>query len=95
MQGVGRLDYEDPSVGAEQDGWALRIDGWLLIMLAALPSAFIMDSNRDGSYFWTWFVLVVGGLGVGLIAVGGYLQSKGNVPMERLERWILSEGTKP
>ena len=95
MDQVHWTDFEEPSEGAEQDGWLLRTCGWLMIVLAAVPSILIGDSHRDGTNFWFWFDVILGGLGLISIGVGTYLRYRGTEPMKRLERVILSDETTP
>jgi hypothetical protein len=96
MDHVYWSDFEEPSEGAERDGWVLKIVGWLMIIGALVPALWIDDSHRDGSNFWLWFGVIVGGIGLLSLVAGSFLRIfKGTRPLPWLERWIISDETRP
>ena len=93
---IGHETFEEPSEGAGRDGWVLITAGQLCMALAAIPVVWILDSYRDGSNFWLWWALALGGVGLVLGGIGKYLQDAPN-PHDhpQLDRVILSASGKP
>ena len=93
---LGHEAFEEPSDGASRDGWVLITAGQLCIGLAALPAVLILESYRDGTNFWFWFVLALVLVGAVLAGLGHHLQEHGERPANaRLDEFILSAAGEP
>jgi hypothetical protein len=61
---------EDKGVSPQENALTLRIIGWQLLALNAIPILFIWDGWRVGSEMWTWWFLAEGFLGSALVLAG-------------------------
>ena len=61
---------EDKGVSPEENALTLRVIGWQLLALNAIPILFVWDGWRVGSELWTWWFLAEGLLGSVLVLAG-------------------------
>ena len=65
-------------------GTILEVTGWTLLAFLAIPVIFVWTGWRAGSYFWLYWTVIEGVLGVVLSMTGKYYKNKAGNGVSRL-----------
>ena len=68
---------EDAGIGRARRGAVLMVVGRVLLWMDVLLAMFVYVGVRNGSHFWTAWVLVEAFLGLALIIIGRRMRSQG------------------
>ncbi len=73
MPDVKSLQYKDEvQIGQARQGTVAVVCGKLLLWVDVLLLLFVFMGIRAGSWFWVWWVLGQGVLGLGLVVAGAW-----------------------
>ncbi len=65
-------------------GTILEVTGWTLLAFLTIPVTFVWTGWRAGSYFWLYWTVIEGVLGLALSMVGKYFKNKAGSGVSRL-----------
>jgi hypothetical protein len=75
-----------------------QVMGWLLLGFGGIIVCLVWVGFRTGSYFWLYWTIIEGGLGVSLVLTGHYLRSRAGRYISRLgpstTRYVTDAGQK-
>ncbi len=85
---MSNYDREQREMDAVQNelrlGLILEVAGWTLLSFLGIIVCFIWTGLRAGSYFWLYWTIIEGAIGMVLLGAGRYYKDKAGSEISRL-----------
>lgn len=85
---MSNYDREQREMDAVQSelrlGLILDVAGWTLLSFLGIIVCFIWTGLRAGSYFWLYWTIIEGAVGMALLMAGKYYKTKAGSGVSRL-----------
>ncbi len=75
-------------------GLILEVAGWTLLSFLGIIVCFIWTGLRAGSYFWLYWTIIEGVIGMALLGAGRYYKDKAGSGISRLGTEVSRLGTE-
>jgi hypothetical protein len=94
---MSNYDREQREMDAVQNdlrlGLSLQVIGWTLLAFDGIIVVFVWTGLRAGSYFWLYWTVIEGVLGLALTMVGKSYKARAGTEVSRLSSDV-GDGTK-
>jgi hypothetical protein len=86
---MSNYDREQREMDALQQssdrGLTFEVIGWMLLLFNIIPLTFLWVGLRSGSFFWTYWSVIEGAIGIVLVLIGRRYKAKAGSYVSRLD----------